>query len=584
MLRDAIPDSAAHHNPPLDRSSSADQAADESAEISARLQTLQGRPEWELLRRQIYAKAIKLVKGAGVTFDFRELLYDARNLQQASVLMWSLIRDYEPSVLVGPGFGAAPLLFGIAMVAQQEGVPLQVLLVRDQRKQHNKKKWVEGHRPLPGSRAVVIDDFMSSGSALPLVERALEADGHTLDLCALALFFDMWEPLGSRQISVGRLPVLPLFKRHDIGLSRDCFDARAPTMKGAYPDFVTTPTWWRYDLNTNPDYPYKSVPVIADGAVFVADDASRVWRHRLDDGQIEWCYESLDRPYKGIVQQLQYAESSLVFGCYDGTLTRLDARNGAIQWRWRQDSSIHATPELDLARQRLFINTEQWNDGAPYGHIQALDWPTGRQRWSHALAYWPPATTVYDAATNVVIAPCNDQSITCLDADHGKLLWQARSDGLVRGKPAIWQNRLYLITENGMLQCFDLAEGNLVWAKRYGLPQAHQFVTIRGDCVFVLDGKWNLLAFDAHTGALRWLNRLRSAGCWCPVDYGRYLVVLSKQGHLAVFDPDMERKVWEGSIGGHYRQPPALAPGVLAAASNNAGLKLFNIHPFYSQT
>jgi outer membrane protein assembly factor BamB len=263
---------------------------------------------------------------------------------------------------------------------------------------------------------------------VPLVEEALKADKHDLDLRAVVLFFDMWEPLGSRQMSVGRYPITSLFKRHDIGLPRDCFDAKPPLMKGAYPEFIEQRLWWRFDLNKTTSYPHKCSPVIADGGVFVADDQSNVWRHNLYDGAVEWKYESLGRPLKGIVQLLQYAERSLVFGCYDGTVTRLDAGSGDIIWRWRQDSSVHATPALDLPNGRLFVNTEQWNQGAPFGHLQCLDWKSGKTIWTLAHKYWPPGTPEFNAQCKAVIATCNDQTILCVDADSGELRWKKKTN------------------------------------------------------------------------------------------------------------------------------------------------------------
>jgi len=78
---------------------------------------------------------------------------------------------------------------------------------------------------------------------------------------------------------------------------------------------------------------------------------------------------------------------------------------------------------------------------------------------------------------------------------------------------------------------------------------------------------------------------LRSRGVWAPVAYGKYLIVLSRKGQLAVFDPAREIKLWEGQIGGTFNQQPAVGRvnGVplLACASNDAGFKVFRIHPYY---
>jgi outer membrane protein assembly factor BamB/orotate phosphoribosyltransferase len=555
------------------------------APVNATAPPGQGNRLWEDLRQSIIQHAVHFADNP--VFDFRLLLTDPKSARRAGQLMWALIRPFAPQVLVGPGFGAAPLLFATAAAALDDGVHLVTLMVRDQRKGHNQKKWVEGRRQSDHSRAIMIDDFMEAGTALPLVERALQADGHVLDLVAVALFFDMWQPLGSRQISTARMPVVSLFKRHDIGLSRDCFDAKPPEMRGSFAPFIEPePHWWRLELNSKIGYPLKCVPAVALGSVFVADDHCRIWRLDASTGEVQWRYDSLADPLKGIVQRLQVVGNSVVFGCYDGTLTRLNAVDGRIQWRWRLDSSIHATPEIDLAGERLFVNTEQWNDGAPFGHLLALDWDTGRVLWRHVHPWWPPGSPVYSAQHDTVIATCNDQSIVAVNANDGRLLWRKESRGLVRGKPAIHSDALLLATEKGWLQCLDVRTGEMRWEVRYGRGAMHQFLYVHGETVITLDGRWHLVSFDVKTGALVWMSRLRSAGNWCPVSCGRYLVVLSRDGHLAVFDPVREVKVWEGKIGIKTRQPPAIGrcgnDVLMAVAGSTDGLQTYRIHSDYT--
>lgn len=543
-------------------------------------------PEWERLRQAILARAVRF--GDQLSFDFRELLTDAAHARDAGRLIWRLIKPCEPQVLVGPGFGAMPLLYAIALCALDDGVNLQVLMVRDKRKEHNQKRWVEGCRDAArGRRAVIVDDFMKDGSALPLISQALADDKIELQIAAVALFFDMWEPLGSRQVRVATHPVLSLFTRHDIGLSRDAYDAVPPLMKGTHPELIgSRPLWWRFDLNLKTEYPHKCVPAIADDAVFVADDHCRVWRHDARSGNIQWRYESLADARKGIVQRLQHAEDSLVFGCYDGTVTRLHARSGEVVWRRRQDSSIHATPHVDLARRRVFINTEQWNDGAPFGRLIALHFDSGRMLWSHDHAYWPPGSPHYAERHGLVIATCNDQSLIAVDADSGALRWRRSTHGLVRGMPGADEHSVVVATETGRLQCFDIASGEPRWTTRYGEGARHQFTQMRDGVVYALDGRWHCSAFHIETGKLLWLTRLRSPGNWCPVALGRHWLVGSRDGHLAVLDPQRELKVWEGGIGGLFQQPPAVGRAhgrtLLAAASNDQGLKVFEIHPYYT--
>ncbi|RAN48419.1 hypothetical protein RB25_11550 [Herbaspirillum rubrisubalbicans] len=537
-----------------------------------------------MLRREICPRATML--SHKVSFDLRELLTIAKYGSAAGRLMWQLIKPFRPEVLIGPGFGAAPLLYAISMAALEDNVELSVLMVRDQRKQHNRKRWVEGAHYPAHTRAVMIDDFLGRGTAIDLVDQALAEDNRVLDICAVALFLDLWMPASSRQLSVSRFPVISLFKRHDIGLSRDCHDAAPPTMRGAAPAFIDQPLWWRFDLNKH-DHPMKCAPVIADNAVFVADDDSRIWRIDGTSGEAVWRYESLVRHYKGIVQQLQYADDSLVFGSYGGPVTRLDARTGKIIWRWKPDSHVHATPALDLDNGRFFINTEQQLHGLPIGHLYAMDWHSGKVLWRFHHAYWPPCSPIYSAAHNVVIAAANDKSLVCVNADNGELLWSARTDGLVRGRAAISGNTVLVATEKGFLHSYDIHSGMQLHRCRYGAGLHHQFLHADERFVYALDSSAHLFVFDIEQLRLRWLSKLRSAGVWTPIPLHHYLVILSREGHLAVMDKQRQIKLWEGKVGGIYRQPPAIGmidgKPMLVTASNRSGLKAFRIHPFYDQ-
>ncbi|MFZ6721373.1 PQQ-binding-like beta-propeller repeat protein [Undibacterium sp. Ji49W] len=553
---------------------------------STLISTLKNDPVWRNLSEEIHLKAILL--GNSLTYDFREMLTQADNVENAGILMWKLIKPYKPEVLVGPGLGATPLLYGIAAAALKDGENLSIMMVRDKRKEHNRRRWVEGAKFRENARAIIIDDFLGKGSAIALVEEALRADGRKLQICAVAIFYDLWEPLGSRQISLGRYPVVSLFKRHDIGLSRDCHDAAPPLMKGEYPDFIDKPQWWRFNLNGHTDHPLKCSPVIADNAVFVGDDHSRIWRFDGETGETDWQYQSLGTPLKGIVQRLQFADNSISFGCYDGTVTRLDCKTGDVVWRWRQDSHVHATPEVDLANQRIFVNTEQENYGAAFGHLIALDWRNGQLLWQHTHKYWPPASPVYSALHNLVMATCNDKTLTCVDANNGEIKWQKKTRGMVRGKPGINSTSVFVASETGYLQSYDLVTGDEKWSRRHGAPNRHQFLHTDEEFVYVLDGQYHLSAFNTTNGELCWISKLRAKGVTAPVPFGQHFIVLSENGAIAVIDSRKKIKLWESYAGGHYQQPPAVGyindQPFMALASNASGLKAFKIHSYYDQS
>lgn len=537
-----------------------------------------------LLQQAIHERVILL--GERVGFDFKELLTQARWVEMAGRQLWQLIRPFKPDVVIGPGFGGIPLLYAVALAARQaDGVDLAIWMVRDQRKTYYRKKWIEGPTLPATARAVIVDDFLGKGSGIELIDEALAAERREVTLCAAAVLFDNWNPLGARQLSVSRFPVVSVFKRHDFGLSRDCHDAKPPLMKGDAPPLVGEPLWWRFDLNAETSYPFKSTPVIADGSIFVADDSSRVWRLDAATGEAVWCRHSLEQPFKGIVQRLQFVDGSLVVACYDGTVTKLDASTGEVQWRLKVDAHIHATPVVDLARQRVFINTEQSNNGEPIGSLVALDWRSGRVIWRRGHPFWPPGTPAFDEALDAVVAPCNDQTLVCVDASSGQLRWHVSTQGLVRGMPVIAETAVIVATEDGVLQRFEMTTGELTHSRTYGSGLAQQVPYTANGLIYVLDKSAGLGVFDTSDLRLRWMGRLRSTGACSAVAFNGYLAILSREGHLAVLDPARERKVWEGQIGGTYHQAPALGRVgtrlLLACASLQSGLKVFAVDPYY---
>ena len=541
--------------------------------------------ELDALRAAILERVVRL--GAKVTFDFKELLTQTRFARTAGASLWALIRRFEPEVLVGPGFGAAPLLYATALAAfEQDGVDLAIWMVRDQRKSHFRKRWIEGPRFEHAPRVVMLDDFIGRGSAVALVDQALAEEGMQADLRAIAVLYDAWSWNGSRQLSVSRCPVLSVFRRHDLGLTRDCHGARPPRMKGSAPALVGKPLWWRFDFNGASDKLNKAAPAIADGALFAADDQARMWRFDASTGEPQWCRESLERHPKGIVQRIQHADASVVYGAYDGTVTRLDDKTGRILWRWKIDSFVHATPAVDLANGRAYVNTESSGPQGPGGSLVALDWASGRVLWRHRHAFWAAGSARHDPASGSVVAPCNDESLVCVDAASGEPRWRAVTDGLVRGQPAIVGTEVVVCTENGWLQAFDIAAGALLRRRRSGAGgKLHQFTRVEDGMVYAFDENQHLAAFDAADFRLRWISTLRSAASWQPVRCGRFLIVLSRGGELAAFDAQAGVKTWEGRIGGHHRQSPAvgLVDGeiLLVCASHHDGLKAFRIDPFY---
>jgi outer membrane protein assembly factor BamB len=119
--------------------------------------------------------------------------------------------------------------------------------------------------------------------------------------------------------------------------------------------------------------------------------------------------------------------------------------------------------------------------------------------------------------------------LTALDAATGQLRWHFTTNGPVRFAPAVWEERVFLVSDDGHLYCLDI-NGNLVW-KFQGGPRYRGIIgnerlvsswparggpsiALESDgeaTVYFAAGIWPFMgiflhALDARTGTVRWTN------------------------------------------------------------------------------
>jgi outer membrane protein assembly factor BamB len=123
------------------------------------------------------------------------------------------------------------------------------------------------------------------------------------------------------------------------------------------------------------------------------------------------------------------------------------------------------------------------------------------------------------------IGNSSDCTVYALDAKTGKTAWTFVTDGPVRFAPALWQDRLFVVSDDGHLYCLSAENGELQWKKR-GVPKqdmvwgndrlisrwpARGGPVIKDGIVYFGAGIWpsegiTLYALDAVTGETMWAN------------------------------------------------------------------------------
>ncbi len=131
----------------------------------------------------------------------------------AELMLEEVRRDGRIDAVGGLTSGADPITSSIGILAHQRGVPLRLFYVRKEAKDHGMGKRIEGP-PLPrGTRAVIVDDVITTGSSILKARDALRDDAGAEAVAAMAIVDR--EEGGREALEREGLKVISLFRKSD---------------------------------------------------------------------------------------------------------------------------------------------------------------------------------------------------------------------------------------------------------------------------------------------------------------------------------------------------------------------------------
>lgn len=153
-------------------------------------------------------------------------------------------------------------------------------------------------------------------------------------------------------------------------------------------------------------------------------------------------------------------------------------------------------------------------------------WPESQSKIRFDVSYEPVA-----AGKRLFVGSMASDRVTAYDTETGEELWRFYADGPIRLAPVAWKEKLYVVSDDGLLYCLDAASGRPRWTVRGG-PDARRVLgndrlvsawPARGApvlwaepggeraTVYFAAGIWPFMgiflhAVDAETGASVWEN------------------------------------------------------------------------------
>jgi orotate phosphoribosyltransferase len=501
-----------------------------------------------LLRSGILNIAYKL--GTGVDqrgkpytwmFDTRELLLTYPYLQIMGAMLWARLKSYEPSAVGGMTLAANPLTAAVLYEAWKDGCPLNGFLIRKEPKENGLRKLIEGPKLHPGTRIVLVDDMVNSGTTQRRALRALEP--FRPNIVAIGTVLDT-QAAGHQWLSGKGVSVEALFTLADLGA------ALRPETR---PESAALA--WRWGpLNTGTHSAPHAGPVIGAEHIIVASNAGYVVCLNVEAREI-WRFEA--RASRNGIHSTPVVRNNFVwFGAYDGFVYCLNASDGRCVWEQRVAQWVGSSPTLDDAGETLYIGGELGENG---GSLIALDAASGKRVWETPLNHYVHSAPCIDVVNDRVLVGCNDGNVYACDKSTGRIVWRFNTGGAVKSGAALdGQGNCFFCSTDGNFYAVKAETGALSWSRRLG--RSAYFRPLVVDNIVVAAGaSGRVIAVDRMTGTVQWIATVGGnvVGGAAVTDDGRILIG-SHDGCVYLLDSADGATLWKMRTGGPITVEPAI--------------------------
>jgi outer membrane protein assembly factor BamB len=261
---------------------------------------------------------------------------------------------------------------------------------------------------------------------------------------------------------------------------------------------VDVRTLWQASIGKSQDYALR--PAIVGEVVFAAAEDGSV--ARFEGGKVVWRV-NIGQTIAGGVGA---SDKLVVVGTAKGEVIVLAAADGKEVWKARVSAEILAAPAIG---EGLVVVRSGDN------RLFAFDLVDGKRKWVYQRAN--PALSVRSSAPPViadrlVFAGFPGGKLVAVSAQNGAAVWEgtvALPKGATEldrvadivGAPAFDQRGVCAVAFQGRLACFDLGNGNLVWARELSSSVG---LTMDSRNVYVSDDKGVIQAFDRSSGSSLW--------------------------------------------------------------------------------
>ena len=320
---------------------------------------------------------------------------------------------------------------------------------------------------------------------------------------------------------------------------------------------------WTYRAGN--DAGFDATPVVADGVVYIGDNAGRF--HAVAAGTPVWTKHFEDTSFAA---GAAIEKDRLYVGDLNGVVRCLSNSDGTLHWESEPlDGEIYAgpTPHGD----DLLVTCEA-------GTLTWLNAADGKPRQEFRIEA-PLRCTPTISAGRVMLSGC-DSLLHIIDVQTAKEIATAKIDAPTGATAAMRGDRVYFGTEGGTFFAINVptsGEPEVAWHyrdPRRGQPIRSAAAVNDKVVVFGTHGK-AIYGLDAASGDPKWNIPTRSRIESSPVIAGHRALAATTGGKLYLIDTNSGDVIWEHDAGGGFTGSPAIVDGHIYVGNTDGTLYCF---------
>lgn len=201
----------------------------------------------------------------------------------------------------------------------------------------------------------------------------------------------------------------------------------------------------------------KCRPLIVESLVIFGnyDPNENLWAINVQTGQLKWSAKIGIKSIAANPCRLNDSTADILVCALDGTIARVDTKDGHIKWARHMETPIFASPTVVSGGHRILI-------AEVGGIVHCLNASDGQQLWQYKAE-----GNLFSAMESIDqdrygTFGCYAQFVYCIRLSDGQLKWRCHVGGQVRAVPKVFGAQTVLTcTTNGWLRLINWQTGAL---------------------------------------------------------------------------------------------------------------------------